>query len=280
MVIEHAPLEDELGDVLDKAIQHSDMSEQSVAEKAGVELDRILDAIDYRYDLSDAELGRLAKTLDLNAAGLLALAHGCYPLPEIAGLPFCLFPLRIVHGIGVANAYVIADCTSQRGLLFDAGCEFFKLRQVWPKRIRSLEAVFITHAETEHMGGLEGVRAEFDHVTVFAPEAKVGPCVVQAGQGTRLVYSDFEIEVLPTPGHVEAHNCYVVKRRSVAGPAVLFAGDLIFAGSVGGAYFCRERMVANLRRMLWDLPEDTVIAPGHGPLTTIKHERMFNPFVT
>ncbi len=278
MIIEHAPLEDELGDVLDKAIQHSGLSEQAVAEQAAVSLDRMLDAIDYRYDLNDHELTRLAVVLGLNKIGLLALAHGCYPLPEISGLPFCLFPLRIAHGIGVANAYIIADCTSENGILVDAGCDYLKLRQVWPKRIKTLDAVLITHTEMEHTGGLEGVRAEFDRASVYAPESKGGPCVVAAGQGMRVSLADFEIEILPTPGHAEAHNCYLVKRRSVAGPAVLFAGDLIFAGSVGGAYFCRERMASNLKRVLLDMPDDVVIAPGHGPLTTIAHERKFNPF--
>ncbi len=279
MVIEHAPLEDELGDVLDKAIQYSGLSEQVVAERSRVSLERMLDAVDYRYDLSDDELERLSAVLKLNPKGVLALAHGCYPLPEISGLPFCLFPLRIAHGIGVANAYIIADCTSANGLLIDAGCDYLKLRQVWPQRIKRIDAAFITHAETEHIGGLEGVRAEFDRVSVFSPENKGRVGVVNAGRGTRVSFGDFDVEVLPTPGHAEAHNSYLVRRRSVAGPAVLFAGDLIFAGSVGGPYFCRERMCENLKRILGETAPDVVIAPGHGPLTTIAHERIFNPFI-
>jgi hydroxyacylglutathione hydrolase len=61
--------------------------------------------------------------------------------------------------------------------------------------------------------------------------------------------------------------------------SLLISGDLIFAGSVGGAFYCQRRLVENFRRLISELPENTVIAPGHGPLTTIKNERRFNPFV-
>ena len=53
----------------------------------------------------------------------------------------------------------------------------------------------------------------------------------------------------------------------------------MFAGSVGGAYFSHEQLQASLRRVLAAVPPSTVIAPGHGPLTTVENELRYNPFV-
>src|ERR1035437_9199751 len=170
VVIEYAPLEDELGDVLDKAMRHTGLTQQVLAVRSSVASEKIRDAIDYRYDLSPDEIQRLAAALELNEAGLSAIARGCYPLPEIAGLPFCLYPLRFPHGIGVANAYIVADCCHSTGILFDTGTDYFQLRRLWPKNIKKPEAIFITHSETEHLGGLSELLANEGNVPVFCPE--------------------------------------------------------------------------------------------------------------
>ncbi|MBK9989298.1 MAG: MBL fold metallo-hydrolase [Verrucomicrobia bacterium] len=280
MVIEYAPLEDELGDVLDKAMRHASLTEQALAERSSVSLDKIRDAIDYRYDLTPEELTRLADTLEIKAAGLTALAQGRYPLPEIAGLPFCLYPLRFQHGIGVANAYIVADCCQSTGILFDTGTEYTQLRRVWPKNIKKPEAIFITHCETEHTGGLNDFLRSEGQMPVFCPEGKCVPGAVALGEGARLTFGRLEVQALKTPGHCESHNCYVVTVPSAPTAApLLISGDTLFAGSTGAAFFCRQKLATSLRRVLDQLPENTVVAPGHGPLTTIKNERRFNPFV-
>lgn len=280
MVIERTPLEDELGDVLDKALQQAGLSESVLAERARVSVSKIRDAIDYRYDLSDDELSRLATALGLNEIGFRALAGGSYPLPEVLGLPFCLFPLRMPHGIGVANAYIVADCSRQTGLLFDAGSSPAALRRVWPGRISQIEAVFITHPETEHMGGLSEVREFFGAPPVFAPQGSKLSGATSVGDGTCLEFAGFSVEVFSTPGHAEAHNSYLVRSTAAStGLALLLSGDLLFAGSIGGAFFCRKRLRSSLNRLFDRLPPETVVAPGHGPLTTVGNELRYNPFV-
>jgi len=280
VVIEYAPLEDELGDVLEKAMRHSGLTEQALAERAAVAAEKIRDAVDYRYDLTPAEISRLAASLELNETGLNAIAQGHYPLPEIAGLPFCLYPLRFPHGIGVANAYIVADCSLSTGVLFDTGTDYFQLRRVWPKNIKKLEAIFITHGETEHIGGLQELRANQGNIPVFCPEGKPIDGAVALGEGARLTFGRLEVQALKTPGHCESHNCYVVTVPHAPSAApLLVSGDTLFAGSTGTAFFCRQKLATNLNRMMDQLPENTVVAPGHGPLTTIKNERRFNPFV-
>lgn len=279
MVIEHAPLEDELGDVLEKAMRCAELSDGELAARAGVAAEKIRDAFDYRYDFTADDLRRLAGELRLNEVGLSALASGRYPLPTIGGLPFCLYPLRTPHGIGVANAYIVADCGSSRGVLFDTGGDAAVLRRVWPAAIKQLDAIFITHPETEHLGGLSDVQRRFGPVPVFGPDgsAIVGATALQ--EGSRLALGRFQVETLATPGHAEAHNCYVVRAvGAFSGRSVLVSGDILFAGSIGGAYFCSERLKKHVSRLL-ELPGETAVAPGHGPLTTIENERTFNPFV-
>jgi glyoxylase-like metal-dependent hydrolase (beta-lactamase superfamily II) len=154
------------------------------------------------------------------------------------------------------------------------------LRRVWPAIIKKLDGVFITHAETEHTGGLAEVVKQFGPVPVFCPvDAKIAGAAA-LGEGASVTLGGFSIKALATPGHAEAHNCYEVRATKVAGgTSLLVSGDLFFAGSVGGAYFCSRQLRKHLARLLAALPEETVVAPGHGPFTTIKNERTFNPFV-
>ena len=280
VVIEYAPLEDELGDVLDKAMRHAGLTQQVLAERSRVASDKIRDAIDYRYDLTPDEITRLGAALELNVAGLSAIARGCYPLPEIAGLPFCLYPLRFPHGIGVANAYIVADCCQSRGIVFDTGPDYLQLRRLWPKTIKKPEAIFITHSETEHLGGLRELIAHEGNIPVFCPEGKKIEGAVALGEGARLTFGRLEVRTLKTPGNCEPHNCYIVTAPAAPTAApLLVSGDTLFAGSAGTAFYNREKLSSNLHRLLAELPETTVVAPGHGPLTTIKNERSFNPFV-
>ncbi len=282
MVIEQAPLEDELGDVLEKALRLAGLSADALAARSGVSADLIHDALDYRYeDLSPAALDRLAAALGLSPAGLRELASGRYPLPVVAGLPFCLHPLRSPHGLGTANAYLVTDCRGGEGILFDTGPDPARLRRMWPAGVTRLAAVFLTHAETEHIGALAEVRRLFSPASVFAPTGAGLPGATGLSDSSRIECAGYTVETLATPGHAEAHNAYLVRAvRAPHAPPLLVGGDLLFAGSVGGGYFCPRRQREQVARVLRDLPPATVVAPGHGPLTTIAHERAHNPFAS
>jgi len=280
MVTAALPLEDELGDVLEKALRGAEMTARTLADRARVDAARIRDAMDYRSDLSCDELRRIAAALGLNEVGLCALGAGRYPRPEISGLPFDLHALHMAHGIGVANAYLVAETGASHGLLFDAGADFSALRRNWPRAIEKIDAIFLTHVETEHTGGWCEALAAFGATQAFVPEGATVPCTDPLGEGSSRVFGHLEVRAFRTPGHCEAHNCYLVRSRARPdAPALLVSGDLLFAGSVGGGYFCPRRLLAQLRRIMESVPPDTVVAPGHGPLTTIKNERQFNPFV-
>jgi glyoxylase-like metal-dependent hydrolase (beta-lactamase superfamily II) len=88
---------------------------------------------------------------------------------------------------------------------------------------------------------------------------------------------EIELRVLHTPGHTEGSSCLYFPAE-----ARLIAGDTLFAGSIGrtdlpgGSY---KKIIASLQEKLMALPDDTVVVPGHGPLTTIGEERESNPFL-
>lgn len=273
-------LEDELGDVIEKAARNVPLSLENLAAATRIEGSRLKDALDYRPDLSNAELARIASVLNLNEVGLTALAHGSYPLPQPAGLPFALHPLRMPFGVGVANAYLIST-GGDSALLFDTGASHAELHRAWPAQIQQLEAVFITHYEAEHIGGLDVVLRETGLGFFHGPASGRWPECRSLGEGQSVEYGELAVTAFSTPGHADEHNCYLVKSlRFPQAPGVLVSGDLIFAGSLGGGYFCCQRQLRHARRILNLLPDDTVIAPGHGPLTTAANERRYNPFLS
>ena len=256
------------------------INEVELAARAGLPAGKIRDAVDYRPDFSVDELRRLAAVLGLNEVGFCALGCGRYPQPQIDPLPFNLWPLRMSHGIGVTNAYIVAEMGSDRGVLFDTGAGIESLERNWPPEIRHLDAVFLTHVEAEHVGGLCAVVKRFGGVAAFVPRASSAPCGRGMGEGERKVFGLLEVTAFNTPGHSAAHNCYLVRESGPrTGRALLISGDLVFAGSAGGGYFCCRQLQANVRRVLEAAPSGTVIAPGHGPLTTSENELRYNPFV-
>jgi glyoxylase-like metal-dependent hydrolase (beta-lactamase superfamily II) len=274
------PLEDELGDVLEKALHHAGLSAEAAAAQAGVDVAKIRDAIDYRYDLATGELRRLATVLRLNEVGFCAHAQEQYPLPEIGALPFCVWPLRMPYGIGVANAYIVSECDGSRGLLFDVGPSLLALTEVWPRSVKTIDAVFLTHVEGEHAGGLCDVVARFGVDAAYVPAGAKAPCGQALEEGETRRIGPYAVRAFSTPGHAAAHNCYLVSAPAARGSSpLLISGDLIFAGSAGGGYFCHRQLHVHLRRVLESVPTNTVIAPGHGPLTTVENELRFNPFV-
>jgi glyoxylase-like metal-dependent hydrolase (beta-lactamase superfamily II) len=275
-------LEDELGDVLEKAMRRARLNEEALSERSGVAANSILDAINYRSELSADELCRLAATLGLNEIGLCALGCGQYPLPSLAPLPFALYPLQMKHGIGVANAYIVAEQGSTRGILFDTGPGIEALDEAWPPSINTIESVFVTHTEGEHVGGLPDILERFGLSTSYCPAEAHPIDAIPLVEGASVKFGNLKVTAYATPGHSSAHNCYLVESEAPGNKAVtalLISGDLFFAGSVGCAHYCQRQLGFHLRRMLHAVPTGTVVAPGHGPLTTAQNELLYNPFV-
>lgn len=274
-----SPIEDEIGDVLEKAIRQRQWTIVDLAAATGICRQRLQDVLDYRSDLGPHELLKIAEVLRLNEVGLCALNAGRYPLPIPPKLPFTVHVLSMCHGVGQVNAYIVTPkAENGRALLFDTGPNLGALLEAWPSSVASIEAVFLTHVEGEHTGGLCDVVDYFGIKTAKIPATAKAPCGAAMQEGEVFHWQGLSVRALTTPGHADAHSCYLVQAEVDEDAALLIAGDLIFAGSAGGAFYDARLQQGHLKRMLALCREDTVIAPGHGPLTTVKNERQFNPF--
>lgn len=270
-------LEDELGDVLEKGLRNAGMCAEELSRVTGIELQRILDASDYRYDLSCGELQRIAAALGLNEVGVCALSDGLYPLPKIPPLAFPLHVLSFPYGIGSVNCYV---AVGQGAVVVDTGNDPEALEQRWPEPVAPT-AIFITHWDREHTRGIDFLIARNPDVRIVAPSPGPLKCAVEVpGEGAVVAASGFSVRVHRTPGHTANHNAYFLEPGvDHGGPGILFSGDLVFAGSLGGALHCCRALLREARRILEAVPPDTIVAPGHGPLTTAATELRFNPFL-
>lgn len=196
-----------------------------------------------------------------------------------------------------ANAYVLYN-DNKEALIFDPGGEGNKLNQ-WLKeeKIRPL-AILLTHAHFDHIGAVDEVRNEWN-IPVYLHENEQDwlsdphkngsayffgtmPMILKRADHLltkegKLTIGPFTLQVYETPGHSPGSVSYYVAEKSV-----VFSGDALFMGSIGrtdlygGDY---GQLMQSIREKLLTLPEETVVASGHGPLTTIGHEMDTNPFL-
>jgi len=194
------------------------------------------------------------------------------------------------------NCSVIGDESTREAMVIDPGDDIEQVLALVRKHQLQVKQIVITHAHIDHVGGAMKLRAttgapillnQNDYallkmldvqaawIGVPPPGAveidqSLGPAdTVKAGSHTA--------QVLHTPGHTEGSICLYF-----AAEQKLIAGDTLFAGSIGrtdlpgGSY---TKILDSLHDRVLALPDETVVVPGHGPLTTIGEERESNPFL-
>jgi len=201
---------------------------------------------------------------------------------------FTLGPLQ-------SNSYLCADEATREGLLFDPGMESEPVAEALARERLTLTAIINTHGHFDHVFGnayfkaktgapLLMHRADLDLVKrleeqslYFGFRATPSPAPDRfLEEGDEVRVGGTRLRVLHTPGHSPGGICLVTEGTA-------FVGDTLFAGSIGRTDLpggSVEALLASIREKLLTLPDDTVIYPGHGPPTTIGHERRYNPFLT
>src|SRR5438132_13828822 len=137
-----------------------------------------------------------------------------------------------------------------------------------------VQLILLTHAHADHVADLPRLREETG-ADVLTPAREPVPGAELIDEGKRFRLGNLEIEARLTWGHSPGGMTFVV--TGLAHP-IAIVGDSIFAGSMGGGNVSYEDAVENNLKKILSLPNDTILCPGHGPLTTVGEEKLHNPF--
>lgn len=192
------------------------------------------------------------------------------------------------------NSYLVVDETTNRAVLIDPGDEGPRLVQMVRDSGATLDAIWLTHAHIDHIGGIAEVRRHYDVPVHLHPldlpyytrlsaraadmygvdfEQPEGPHA-ELAEGQVLSCGGLRFTVMHVPGHAPG-------LVSFNGHGVALSGDLLFTGSIGRTDLPLSNpfdMDASLARF-GTLPEETVVYPGHGDVTTLADELRSNPFL-
>jgi hydroxyacylglutathione hydrolase len=195
------------------------------------------------------------------------------------------------------NCSIIGDETTREAMVIDPGDDIDDILALLRKHNLQVKQIVITHAHIDHVGGAQKLRAatgapivlnqnDYDLLKMLDMQAAwVGmssPGKVEVDHSVSdaetLQTGSLRANVLHTPGHTEGSICLYFPTEQK-----LIAGDTLFAGSIGrtdlpGGSF--QKIINSLHERVLALPDETVVVPGHGPLTTIGNERETNPFLT
>jgi glyoxylase-like metal-dependent hydrolase (beta-lactamase superfamily II) len=206
-------------------------------------------------------------------------------------------PLRVEQlplGPIATNCYVVrADAGAQEAVVVDPSGDATELRLLLARLGARCAAVLVTHGHWDHLLGVAdlasgtgapvymaaGERALLESPADFTPAGVTlrpyTPDVLLEG-GETVEAAGISFDVLAVPGHSPAHLAYHAD-------GCLLSGDVLFAGSVGrtdlpGADW--DTLLSSIRSLVERYPPDTVVYPGHGPVTTLGDELARNPFLS
>ena len=140
-----------------------------------------------------------------------------------------------------------------------------------------LKHIFITHTHVDHMAGLQRVREEFPKA-ILHTDAASAPPQHRNRRNDCIHLGSLRITNRDTPGHADDGVTYLVGNWPEDAPHAAIVGDALFAGSMGGAASHGKLAKDKVLSQILALPPDTLLCPGHGPVTTVAEEKAHNPF--
>ena len=269
-------LEDELGDVLEKARDGKDWSQVDLARTAQVSPDVIAQIENYETVPDDNTIINLAHVLDLHPPSLIDVARGNWvPLPPTPDPEkFEVVCLNLLVGSYPVKCYLLICRETRSSAVIDTGGNPDAVIKKATELGLKPEKILLTHAHFDHAGGLQKLDKAFAcpvWIDKKEPKPSGSRNYKYIADGEILKLGKIKIEILFTPGHTPGGVSYKV------GDTV-FSGDSIFAGSMGRANSSWSSLFESITQKLLTLPDETRLFPGHGPATTVREEKMHNPF--
>jgi hydroxyacylglutathione hydrolase len=265
------PLEDNVSDIIGKAQRGLRISDTELAEKARVSSQKIRQLREGEFD--ELALLRVAPVLGLAARALCELAKGeWYPkkIDDREGLAQFNTHYRDM----AVNAYLVWDPASHAAAAFDTGADSSEMVRVASRDKLSVKLILLTHAHADHVADLPRLREETG-AAIFTPARESVPGAEPIEEGKRFRLGKLEIDTRLTWGHSRGGLTYVVTGQP---HKIAIVGDSLFAGSMGGGNVSYDDALQNNLEKILTLPDDTIICPGHGPMTTVGEEKQHNPF--
>jgi hydroxyacylglutathione hydrolase len=270
-------LEDHLGDIIRKARGMSNVSLAAAARAAGLGEEELAALEDSGQVTRRPDFSALAGALGLHAGKLEAVANGWLPSVKDLGV-WREFRCITTTGGGMAvNCYLVWDEVFRDAAVFDTGWDAQPIFDLIEQNGLQLRHVFITHTHEDHVAALGAIREKFPKSRLHAT-SQSGP-VDQRNRPTDFIHlGSLRITHRDTPGHAEDGTTYIVGTWPDDAPHVAIVGDAIFAGSIGRGNQSWDLARQKVREQILTLPPETLLCPGHGPLTTVAEEKAHNPF--
>ena len=196
------------------------------------------------------------------------------------------------------NIYLYYNEATREGVIIDAGCntkDITTLSSVISENNITIKAILLTHGHYDHIIAIDELKT-LTGAVVYSHEAekplledpalnlsvKIGRAITVTPcksfkDGDTFPLGDTALTVLHTPGHTQGGACYYDAKHGN-----LFAGDVLFMGSIGRSDLPQGNTVTlldSIKSKLLTLPESTKVYPGHGMATTIGREKVSNPFL-
>ena len=270
-------LEDHLGDIVRKAAAANNLSRTAAATAAGLSEKEFTAFGESGRSSKKINLSALAKLTGLNPTKLQGIADGWLPAPEDLSR---WRELRIVttesEGLTV-HCYLVWDAATRTAALFDTGLDARPVLDLIAAEGLMLQHIFITHSHWDHIEALTPIRAAWPQAQLHSG-SKNAP-VAQRNQPDEIIpLGRLRVTHRDTPGHADDGVTYLIGNWSADAPAVAIVGDTILAGSMCNGNGEWELAKQKIREHILSLPAETLLCPGHGPLTTVAEEKAHNPF--
>lgn len=179
---------------------------------------------------------------------------------------------RFTVGSYPINGYLVADPETRIGGFIDPGGFNREIEGFVRERGLQLRFLFFTHGHWDHTEGLPEFNRHYQ-VECYAGEGELRDAHHLLRGGEVIEVGHLRFQALSIPGHTPHGIAFY-------GHGCLFTGDALFCGSVGGTSTqeAEQCQAEHIRRHIFTLPDETLVFPAHGPITTVGVEKYTNPF--
>jgi glyoxylase-like metal-dependent hydrolase (beta-lactamase superfamily II) len=270
-------LEDHLGDIIRKGRKSANVSAADAAKAAGL-TEAELDTLEQSGVMARRpNYAALAPLLGLHAGKLESIANGWHPTEKDLSAWREFRVIQTEQGGTSVNSYLVWDEVSREAALFDTGWVADPAIALIEENQLQLRHIFLTHTHEDHIAGLVKLREKYPKAHVHTNSKSAPPQQRnRANDFTHL--GSLRITNRETPGHAEDGVTYIIGNWPEDAVHVAIVGDTIFAGSMGTGVQSWDLAKQKIREQIFSLPPETLLGPGHGPLTTIGEEKAHNPF--